>query len=55
MTLPAADTPPAALAADLWPPEEIEAIRAASLELLARIGVKIDSPKAAELLTAAGC
>jgi len=42
-------------AADLWPPQAIEAIRAASLELLARIGVKVDSPRAAELLVAAGC
>jgi len=42
-------------AADLWPPEAIEAIRAASLELLARIGVRVDAPRAAELLTAAGC
>jgi len=42
-------------AADLWPPEAIEAIRAASLELLARIGVEVDSPRAAQLLEAAGC
>ena len=42
-------------AADLWPPEAIEVIRAASLELLARIGVKVDSSEAAELLAAAGC
>jgi trimethylamine--corrinoid protein Co-methyltransferase len=42
-------------AADLWPPEAIEAIGAASLELLARIGVQVDSPRAAELLAAAGC
>ena len=42
-------------AADLWPPEAIEAIGAASLELLARIGVQVDSPRAADLLTAAGC
>ena len=42
-------------AADLWPPEAIEAIRAASLELLARIGVQVDSPRAAQLLEAAGC
>ena len=41
--------------ADLWPPEAIEAIRRASLELLARVGVRIDAPRAAELLTAAGC
>ena len=42
-------------AADLWPPQAIEAISAASLELLARIGARVDSPRAAELLTAAGC
>jgi len=42
-------------AADLWPPEAIKAIGAASLELLARIGVQVDSPRAADLLTAAGC
>jgi len=42
-------------AADLWPPEAIAAIGAASLELLARIGVQVDSPRAADLLTAAGC
>ena len=54
---PLAAHPPAAppCAADLWPPEAIEAIGAASLELLARIGVRIDAPRAAELLTAAGC
>jgi trimethylamine---corrinoid protein Co-methyltransferase len=40
---------------DLWPPEAIEAIRAASLELLARIGVQVDSSRARELLAAAGC
>jgi trimethylamine:corrinoid methyltransferase-like protein len=42
-------------AADLWPPEAIEAIRATSLELLARIGVQVDSSRAQELLVAAGC
>ena len=57
---PAADTPrapdaaPASLAADFWPPEAIEAIRAASLELLARVGVRADSAQAAALLEAAG-
>jgi len=55
MTHPAADTPAVALAADLWPPEAIEAIRAASLELLARIGVQVDSSRAQELLLATGC
>jgi trimethylamine--corrinoid protein Co-methyltransferase len=42
-------------ATDLWPPEAITAVSAASLELLARIGVRVDSPAAAELLRAAGC
>ena len=55
MTAPDAHTPAASLAADLWPPEAVEAMRAASLELLARIGVRVDSPQAAELLAAAGC
>jgi trimethylamine--corrinoid protein Co-methyltransferase len=55
MTSPAAHTPAASLAADLWPLEAIEAIRAASLELLVRVGVRVDSPQAAELLAAAGC
>jgi trimethylamine--corrinoid protein Co-methyltransferase len=50
------DSPAAhSCAADLWPPEAIEAIRAVSLELLARIGVQVDSPRAARLLEAAGC
>jgi trimethylamine---corrinoid protein Co-methyltransferase len=44
----------ASLAADLWPPEAIAAIAAASLELLARVGVRVDSPEAAALLGAAG-
>ena len=57
---PAADTPRAvpaesvSLAADLWPPEAVEAVAAASLELLARVGVRVDSPEAAALLEAAG-
>ena len=55
MTPPSSDTPAASLAADLWPPEAIEAIRAASLELLARVGVQVDSPEAGELLAGAGC
>ncbi len=41
--------------AELWPPEAIEAIRAASLALLARAGVRVDSPAAADLLVEAGC
>ncbi len=48
------DTPSVSLAADLWPPEAIEAIRDASLQLLARVGVRVDSPEAAALLEAAG-
>jgi trimethylamine---corrinoid protein Co-methyltransferase len=55
MTPPVPDSAAACLAADLWPPEAIEAIRAASFELLARIGVRVDAPEAAELLAAAGC
>jgi trimethylamine--corrinoid protein Co-methyltransferase len=51
----AADRPAAALAADLWPPQAIEAIRAASFELLARVGAQVDSPRARGLLEAAGC
>jgi len=55
MTPPAADTPGVSLAADLWPPQAIEAIRVTSRELLGRIGVRVGSPRAAELLAAAGC
>ncbi len=54
MTPTPADPSVASLAADLWPPEAIEAIRSASLELLARIGVRVDAPAAADLLVAAG-
>jgi trimethylamine--corrinoid protein Co-methyltransferase len=54
MTTPDPDTHSDSLAADLWPPEAIEAIRAASLELLARVGVRVDSAGAAALLEAAG-
>ncbi len=39
----------------LWPPEAIEAIRDASLGLLARAGVRVDSARAEALLLAAGC
>ena len=48
-------TPDRSAVAGLWPPEAIEAIRAASLELLARVGVRVDSPRAVQLLEAAGC
>ena len=50
----AEDAAQVSLAADLWPPEAIEAIRAASLELLARVGVRVDSAEAEALLQAAG-
>ena len=40
---------------DLWPPEAIEAIRLASLALLESVGVQVDSPRAMQLLEAAGC
>lgn len=55
MTSTRADTPFASLAADVWPPEAIETVGATSLELLARIGVQVDSPAATDLLAAAGC
>ena len=50
----AEDAAQVSLAADLWPPEAIEAIRVASLELLARVGVRVDSAEAEALLKAAG-
>ena len=40
---------------DLWPEAAIEAIHAASLALLARAGVRVESPVARDLLLAAGC
>jgi trimethylamine---corrinoid protein Co-methyltransferase len=40
---------------DLWPEEALEAIHSAALELLSRGGVRVESPPARELLTAAGC
>ena len=54
LTLPMAPVPHPCCD-DLWPPEAIEAIRCASLELLGRVGVRVDAPCAAELLMAAGC
>src|SRR5450756_2566898 len=42
---PPMTTPDRCAVAGLWPPEAIEAIRAASLELLARVGVCVDSPR----------
>jgi len=40
---------------DLWPDEAIEAIHAASLALLERAGVRVESEAARELLLGAGC
>ena len=48
-------TPDRSAVAGLWPPEAIEAIRLASLALLERVGVQVDSSRAQELLSAAGC
>jgi trimethylamine--corrinoid protein Co-methyltransferase len=39
----------------IWPDEAIEAMHLASLALLERAGVRVESPAAAELLLAAGC
>lgn len=40
---------------DLWPEAAIEAIHRASLALLARAGVRVESPAARDLFLAAGC
>jgi trimethylamine--corrinoid protein Co-methyltransferase len=40
---------------DLWPEAAIEAIHAASLALLARAGVRVDSPAARDQFLASGC
>ncbi|MEE4276082.1 MAG: trimethylamine methyltransferase family protein [Thermoleophilia bacterium] len=40
---------------DLWPDEAIEAMHAASLVLLERAGVRVESPAARDALVAAGC
>ena len=40
---------------DIWPDEAIEAIHLASLALLERAGVKVESPAATALLLGAGC
>lgn len=40
---------------DIWPEEAIEAMHAASLAVLERAGVRVESPAARELLLAAGC
>ncbi|MEI7744013.1 MAG: trimethylamine methyltransferase family protein [Chloroflexota bacterium] len=42
-------------AGDLWPDEAIEAMHEASLVVLERIGVKVESPEARGILAAAGC
>ena len=42
-------------ALSLWPEEAIEAMHGASLALLARVGARVESPAARELLLAAGC
>jgi len=39
----------------LWSTEAIAAIRATSLRILERVGVRVDSPAATQLLLAAGC
>ena len=41
--------------AEIWPDEAIEAIHLASLALLERAGVRVESPAARELVLAAGC
>ena len=46
---------PANAALDIWPDEAIEAMHLASLALLERAGVKVESPAARELFLAAGC
>jgi len=40
---------------ELWPEESLEAIHVASLRLLGRAGVRVDSQEARELLLVAGC
>jgi trimethylamine---corrinoid protein Co-methyltransferase len=39
----------------LWPDEAIEAIHEASIAVLERVGVQVESPAAREILLAAGC
>ena len=38
-----------------WPEEALEAIHSASLEVLARAGVRVESPRARDVLLKAGC
>lgn len=40
---------------DIWPEEAVEAMHAASLTLLERAGVRVESPAARDLMLAAGC
>ncbi len=40
---------------DIWPGEAIEAMHLASLDLLERAGVRVESPAALDLFLAAGC
>ena len=40
---------------DLWPDEAIEAIHEASIAVLERVGVQVESPGAREILLGAGC
>ena len=40
---------------DLWPEEAIEAIHEATLAVLERLGVQVESPAARDILLAAGC
>jgi len=46
---------PANAVFDIWPDEAIEAMHLASLALLERAGVKVESPVARELFLGAGC
>jgi len=47
--------PALSAAFDPWPEEALDAIHAAALAVLARAGVRVDSPAARDLLLAAGC
>jgi trimethylamine:corrinoid methyltransferase-like protein len=40
---------------EFWPQEAIEAMHAASLQLLGRAGVRVGSQRARDVLLAAGC
>jgi trimethylamine---corrinoid protein Co-methyltransferase len=47
--------PERAALSPLWPDEAIEAMAAAAREVLATVGVRVDSARAAEAMAAAGC